>query len=348
MLITNYIIFVNEQKVLQHDLKNYQNRVLTLLSNAIPMPLINNETKIANKIINSIITNPNIVEITIKNSNKIFIHKYFAKRATGKIFTKKKEITFNNKHIGEVTLIVSTNNIEKTIFLYIKKNFQLFLYQLIFTVPLIIILYYYKIAKPVKNLLNLANDIKNENFSQTYKWKYKDELSKIGKSFEETKNTISKLITKDSLTGVNNRFMMDKSLNEIVDKKNQNFSITFFDIDDFKKVNDSYGYETGDKLLKALCLFIAENIDNKDIFGRWSAEEFLIIHQNKQIEEAYAISKNLQESINNTTLIPALHITCSFGVSSYDGNENVESILKRCDKALFISKAQGKNRVITL
>lgn len=346
MMITNYIVFVNEQKVLLQNLKNEKARIVSVLSSSIIMPLISNDKEIALKIVNSITTNKDVVEITIKDLEDVFIHQYFPKRATGKIFTKKQQITIDNNHLGEVILRVSTKQIDKTIFSYLKENFVLFLFQLLFSILFIAVLYYYKISKPVKNLLKLADDIKNEDFTQNYEWKYKDELNQIGKSFEEAKSIISKLIITDSQTGIYNRFMMEKSLNDL--STDQNFSITFFDIDDFKKINDTYGYQQGDKLLHALAVFVSQNIDENDIFGRWSAEEFLIIHPNKSIEEAYAISKNIQESLNYKNLIPALNITCSFGVSSYEKNELLESTLKRCDKALFMAKAQGKNRVVTL
>lgn len=351
MLVTNYITFVNEKKILFNNLQNEQEKILAVLSSSMLMPLLSNEQKIANQIVKSITINNNIVEITIKKFEKVFVHQYFPTRAIGKILTQKQNITFDNKTIGEITLRVSTNRIEKTIFLYMKENLKLFLFQLITTIPLIMIFYYYKVSKPVQKLLTLSNDIKNKKFSSSYEWKYEDELNQIGKSFEETKSIIFQLIITDSLTGIYNRFMLEKSLNEILKEStqtNKTFSITFFDVDDFKKINDSYGYEKGDKLLQALTIFVTANIDKNDIFGRWSAEEFLIIHPNKLIEEAYSISKNLQESINNKTLIPALHITCSFGISCYDGEEDIASLLKRCDKALFISKVQGKNRVITL
>jgi diguanylate cyclase (GGDEF)-like protein len=349
MALVNYNNYIKEYKDLYNKIDVKQEKILDLLSNAIVVPLWSDNKEIAKKIVSLIADNNTIVEITIQNKHKVFIHSYFPQRAVGTILTKKRSIIAEEHTLGEVILRVSTNEIEKKLADYIKNSLMLFVFQLILFVLIIAIAYYFKIYKPMKTLLSMTNDIKKQNFSTNYEWQYNDELNQLGKSFQETKEIISKLIITDNLTNTNNRFMLENSLKNLLEEhKNRPLSIAFFDIDEFKRINDLYGFEKGDNLLKALTSYVTKEKRKVDILGRWNGTEFLLIFPNYKLEEAYAVTKNMQETIYNSTLIPALHVTCSFGVTSYMHDEELPVLLKRCDKALFMAKAEGKNRVITL
>lgn len=349
MIVVNHNNYTKEYEDLYNKLHVKQEKILDLLSSAIVVPLWNDNKEIAEKIVSAIADNSTIVEITIKNEHKVFIHNYFPKRAIGTILTKRRSIRAEDLILGEVILRVSTNTLESKLAKHRKNTFLLFIFQLMFFMPIMASVYYLKIYKPMQNLLSMTNDIKRRNFSTTYEWKYNDEFNQIGKSFQETKDIISKLIITDNLTNTNNRFMLENSLKNLIkEHKTKPLSIAFFDIDEFKRINDLYGFEKGDNLLKALTSYISKEKRDIDILGRWNGTEFLLIFPNYKIEEAYAVTKNMQETIYNTTLIPALHITCSFGVTSYLDDEGLSSFLKRCDKALFMAKVEGKNRVITI
>lgn len=152
----------------------------------------------------------------------------------------------------------------------------------------------------------------------------------------------------DTLTGLYNRFRIDESLEEnlqIFKRYNKYFSVIILDIDDFKVVNDTFGHQTGDKILKEFSQVLKKNIRSVDILGRWGGEEFLIISTETNVDEAIKIAEKLKDKIENHTFSKIKTITSSFGVSQISPNDTIRAIIKRADSALYTSKHEGKNRV---
>jgi polar amino acid transport system substrate-binding protein len=144
---------------------------------------------------------------------------------------------------------------------------------------------------------------------------------------------------KDKLTNINNRMALDKELNKI--KKG---SIIYFDIDFFKKINDKYGHDMGDYVLKEISKLVAENIRSNDIFGRWGGEEFLIILPNTPFESALKVAEKIRKVVENYNF-KGINVTISLGVSEIIENEQIEYAIKRADEALYEAKKSGRNQV---
>lgn len=127
------------------------------------------------------------------------------------------------------------------------------------------------------------------------------------------------------------------------------FTILFADIDDFKRINDHYGYECGDVVLKDLADFLRKSLREEDRIARWGGEEFLIILPGTDAKNGWAIAERLQSRIAEH-LFHYKHwsfsVTVTFGVTVYDGTEDVMSCINKADTALRQGKAQGKNRVV--
>jgi len=152
----------------------------------------------------------------------------------------------------------------------------------------------------------------------------------------------------DSLTGVYNRNKFNDILKldiEKASKHNTYFSCVLIDIDHFKKFNDTYGHLIGDEVLTLLAQNISENIRKKDFFARWGGEEFVILLSNTTLEEAIIVTEQLRKNIEHITHEIAGHISASFGVTQYRDGDNIESIFKRCDDALYEAKNNGRNCV---
>ena len=153
---------------------------------------------------------------------------------------------------------------------------------------------------------------------------------------------LKNMAMKDELTGLYNRKKLEIEIEKI---QNTQICITIFDIDDFKKINDTYGHLAGDKVLRILSNTIRNNLRKTDLVVRWGGEEFLVILSGiKDEDKAMELANKLREAIYSTNIENIGHISCSFGVCCGKG-EDFEKLLKIADEALYKAKNNGKNRV---
>ncbi|MGE4295346.1 MAG: diguanylate cyclase [Campylobacterales bacterium] len=124
-------------------------------------------------------------------------------------------------------------------------------------------------------------------------------------------------------------------------------SLIMFDIDHFKRINDTFGHPAGDSVLVELSNRIAALLRREDIFARWGGEEFLIALPRASIETAASIAERLRLAVEERAFDEAGAVTCSFGVVEYRAQEGLHEGLKRCDDALYAAKRGGRNRVVT-
>ena len=175
----------------------------------------------------------------------------------------------------------------------------------------------------------------------------KQEIKKRKKLEKELK----KIAMFDRLTDVYNRYKLDMVLEnqiKISDRYQRDLSIIFLDIDKFKTINDTYGHEMGDLVLKKLSELILKNLRSSDIFGRWGGEEFLIICPETDLQKAVKVAEKLRKEIENFNFHNNLHqVTSSFGVVEHIPNETMKTLLHRADELLYKAKENGRNRVET-
>ncbi|MDY0116930.1 MAG: diguanylate cyclase [Sulfurimonadaceae bacterium] len=155
----------------------------------------------------------------------------------------------------------------------------------------------------------------------------------------------------DELTNVYNRYKFNQELEEelkLTKRYHHPFSIAILDIDKFKNFNDTYGHLIGDEVLISMAQTITTHVRETDIFARWGGEEFVILFKNTSIDEAKYVSEMLRNKIKSKVHPIAGSITVSFGVSEYKEGDTQKSIFKRCDDALYMAKANGRDRVEVL
>ncbi|ADN08477.1 GGDEF domain-containing protein [Sulfurimonas autotrophica] len=160
---------------------------------------------------------------------------------------------------------------------------------------------------------------------------------------------LKKLATIDSLTKIYNRYKIDEAINIQIARYRrykEPFCIFMFDIDNFKTVNDTYGHDAGDRVLKALSRLVSNHIRTTDIFGRWGGEEFVIILENTSKEEAFVITEKLRKIVEVSVIDGKYKITISIGVAQYEESESREELVKKADKALYRAKENGRNQVV--
>ncbi|WP_022851448.1 PAS domain-containing protein [Limisalsivibrio acetivorans] len=161
------------------------------------------------------------------------------------------------------------------------------------------------------------------------------------------KKKIEVLSVTDRLTRIYNRIRLDEVFrNEIVRSERYGtiFSIIILDIDKFKNVNDTYGHQTGDEVLKRTAELLLNNIRSADTVGRWGGEEFLIICPETDINGAKELAEKLRLVIAEEDFGEAGTITCSFGATQYIEGSTENIMMKYADEALYKAKRSGRNR----
>ena len=172
------------------------------------------------------------------------------------------------------------------------------------------------------------------------------------------KDKLEKVSTTDDLTGLHNRKYLQERLEEEISRSKRygtKLSCILFDIDFFKVVNDMFGYEWGDILLRNIANKLNAMIRKEDILTRYGDEEFLLVLPNTSEENAFLFGERFRREVEKMEFIPAGEeerhpITISGGISTYPCLENVEedvnTIIRYAEHALYNAKKRGKNKIV--
>ncbi len=164
----------------------------------------------------------------------------------------------------------------------------------------------------------------------------------------------------DALTGVNNRRFFDQRLNEEISRAQRlqtSVSCLFIDIDHFKEVNDNFGHETGDLVLKKVAEIIRAQLRNIDVVARYGGEEFAVLLEQSGQDWATEVAQRIQKSVFNTKFVEhattKYTLTVSIGVSTIESPDKKQNshdlgkeLLRKADKALYKAKQEGRNKVM--
>ncbi|AJQ92949.1 GGDEF domain-containing protein [Gynuella sunshinyii] len=155
----------------------------------------------------------------------------------------------------------------------------------------------------------------------------------------------------DSLTGLPNRGAWESRITEECDRVKRygtELTILVADVDHFKRINDSYGHLTGDKVLKILASQMRRHFRQSDFIARYGGEEFVILMPETRLEDAYIAANNVREKIAHSHFHfkgEPVQITVSFGISTVDKKDTKKTAFEKADKALYMAKQKGRNRV---
>ncbi len=223
------------------------------------------------------------------------------------------------------------------------SNFSIFS----FFIYLIVILSIFNLYEKIKidqsqDLLNLNVDLENLVKQRT------EELEITNNELTKEKLVLQGLSSRDSLTGLFNRFKLEEAFEYEQKQSNRyetDLSIIMIDIDDFKSVNDTYGHNIGDVFLKEIAEILKTSFRDVDTVGRWGGEEFLILLPKTNLEDSKQIAEKVRKEIELHKFTEIGNKTASFGVATHSNNESLSSLLNRADKALYAAKENGRNRV---
>lgn len=180
--------------------------------------------------------------------------------------------------------------------------------------------------------------------------KHQQELVSINKLLNLQNKQFEDLAKTDQLTGLLNRIgirdVLYDGLNNWKERRTP-FSFVLIDIDHFKEVNDTYGHDVGDVILKRAAELFSSNVRRSDFLARWGGEEFILVCPDTDLYQAQVLAELLRKKLEDAELHEERQITASFGVSALT-KPNLDDLFKRADGALYEAKKQGRNRVVAL
>ena len=150
----------------------------------------------------------------------------------------------------------------------------------------------------------------------------------------------------DGLTGLYNRRASEHLLTNLVASPDTNDALILFDIDHFKRINDTLGHPVGDEVLRQVARRCEALLRRDDVFARWGGEEFLLLVRSARGDGIVHVAENLRAAISATPIEPAGTVTASFGVALFRPHDTLATWLQRADEALYAAKAEGRDRVV--
>ncbi len=175
-------------------------------------------------------------------------------------------------------------------------------------------------------------------------------ISRYNRQLLSVNAQLDTLYKTDRLTGVSNRHVLDEELEKELaraDRYETPFAVIMLDIDNFKKINDTFGHYSGDRVLQEIAGLLVSNVRKTDTVGRWGGEEFLIICPQTDLSGAKQLAEHLRTRIEHLELSDiAGSVTASFGVAPYLKDDSSETLIQRTDAALYGAKEASRNCVM--
>lgn len=203
-----------------------------------------------------------------------------------------------------------------------------------------------KVFIQILNILVFSSCIGSIAYSYCTKFNQaEDKLRRINENLEKMANL-------DTLTGLSNRRHMNEYMGGLVYEYNRSgkvFTVAIGDVDFFKKVNDTYGHDTGDYVLTSIANQFTNYMKGKGHVARWGGEEFLFAFENMPIDKAY---KSLDELRRKIEALPMqfkeydFHVSMSFGMEEFNDRLGIEATINRADEKLYKAKTGGRNQVV--
>jgi diguanylate cyclase (GGDEF)-like protein len=168
---------------------------------------------------------------------------------------------------------------------------------------------------------------------------------------EQALKIINELAIRDELTGSHNRrhlIRLIENEKERTARLGRLFCLCLLDIDHFKRINDTYGHQAGDAVLREFAATVQRQIRESDSFGRYGGEEFLLMLPETSIDEARALAERVRVNIAKLGFpdLPDLAVTVSIGIAEFRADELIAQTVARADEALYKAKSSGRNRVV--
>ena len=171
---------------------------------------------------------------------------------------------------------------------------------------------------------------------------------KLANRLLEKNRILKKIATTDELTGIHNRYYLNRKIKELGSNKNYiDMTMIIFDVDNFKQINDTFGHDIGDDILKKVTCKMLGLMRKSDFFVRWGGDEFVILATETNLHRGKVLAEKLRVAVTEIQHLNIFGITASFGVAQKRKMESFELWFKRVDVAMYNAKNNGGNCVET-
>ncbi|MCR4902402.1 MAG: GGDEF domain-containing protein [Butyrivibrio sp.] len=204
------------------------------------------------------------------------------------------------------------------------------------------------VIRPCINLLDDTESVEDDRDYIPFVDRILNFLERTSIELDAINKDLGKIAYTDQLTKIYNRWELEHKINETIASSKEDStpaSLIFMDIDHFKHVNDTYGHDVGDMVLKAVVDIIRDNLQPQHVFGRWGGEEFIYVLPETGLHKAIEFAESLREQIDMNCFVTVKHVTMSFGVTQLKNGDTLEAFVKRADEGLYMAKECGRNRV---
>ena len=168
-------------------------------------------------------------------------------------------------------------------------------------------------------------------------------------AYEVEEAKIRQFADEDALTGIYNRRKLYEFLTielEYAKREEVPLSVIMFDLDNFKKINDTYGHSVGDMVLQHTASVVLGQLRSHDFFARYGGEEFFVVFRNTKTENALLVAERIRTKVESHQYDDGVRATISIGLAVSDKEDSVESLVQRVDEYLYRAKEEGKNRIV--
>lgn len=175
------------------------------------------------------------------------------------------------------------------------------------------------------------------------------ELRASNQQLEQLKSELERLVVVDPLTGVYNRRKFHETLGAAITaavRHQHLFALLMLDIDNFKSINDRFGHQVGDGVLRIVCELIASSVRSADQMFRVGGEEFCLVAIAMDVEQARTLAEKVRRVIESHDFPEVGRVTISVGIAYFKEGDNQQNIYARADSALYRAKRQGRNCVV--
>jgi two-component system chemotaxis response regulator CheY len=214
--------------------------------------------------------------------------------------------------------------------------------------------YIVKDIETIRHLPETCRDVLRKINLESENEKLLGDLRSTNADLLEANKRLDELSKKDDLTGIfNRRYLMEALLYEVNRYLRYRTPLSFaiFDLDHFKKVNDTHGHTMGDQVLEQYASLLGTRLRKTDILGRYGGEEFGVVFTGTELNDAIVISEILRETVADFTFgneQTPIRLTTSAGVAGMDGDMDRKSLIDVADKGLYLAKDSGRNRISSL
>jgi len=169
-------------------------------------------------------------------------------------------------------------------------------------------------------------------------------------AYEVEEAKIRQLADEDALTGIYNRRKLYEHLTvelEYAKREDVPLRVIMFDLDNFKKTNDTYGHSVGDMVLQHTASVVLNQLRSHDFFARYGGEEFFVVLRNTRMANALSVAERIRAEIENHQYDNGVRATISIGLAVSGRGDSVESLVRRVDEYLYKAKEEGRNRIVS-